>query len=489
MVKNIDLLLVNPGNKKQVYGKLGPSLSGIEPPIWAGLIAAFVREKGFVVKIFDAEAEDLTFEETAKRIKEMNPILLGIVVMGSNPSASSTPKMTATRELIEAVRKETPELKIIISGLHPSSLPELTLKEEKVDFLAQGEGFQTHADLLNTLKSGKNDYKINGLWYTKDNKVFSNPRAPLIKDLDSLPFVAWDLLPMEKYRAHNWHCFEHIDKRSPYAVIYTSLGCPFNCSYCNVCSMYDGKPGIRFRSPEKVVEEIDYLVKNYKIKNIKFLDELFAINEERVLKICELLIERGYDLNIWAYARVNTITENMLKKMRKAGIKWLAYGFESGSDRVRKGVDKLFDQDVMNKAVEMTHNAGVYIMGNFIFGLPDDDLKSMKETFEMAKSFNCEYINFYTAMAYPGSKLYDDCIKNGVKLPEKWHGFSQYNEETLPLPTKYLSSGEVLRFRDKAFKEYFSRPEYLKMIRTKFGEQVVEHIKEMLKHEIKRKYA
>ena len=490
MAEPLDLLLVNPGARAQVYGKLGSSLSGIEPPLWAGLIAAFVREHGYSVKIIDAEAENWSPEYTAEKIAEYNPLLAGVVVLGSNPSASSTPKMTAAGELLRANKKKAPHIKTIISGLHPSALPEQTLREEEVDFIAQGEGFYTILQLLEGLKSGKEaiDSQIPGLWYRQNGEVMSTPQAPLVNP-DELPMAAWDLLPMDKYRAHNWQCFEHIDQRQPYAFIYTSLGCPYNCSYCNIHALYNDKPSIRFRSPEKVMEEIDLLVRNYKIKNIKFMDELFAIKEDRVTRLCDLIIQRGYDLNIWAYARVDTVNEPMLKKMKQAGINWLCYGFESASRKVRKGVAKKTEQEVTDRAIEMTRAAGIYILANFIFGLPDDDLETMQETLDMAKEYNFEYVNFYAAMAYPGSQLYHDAIKQGVKLPESWHGYGQFSEEALPLPTKHLSTAEVLRFRDRAFNEYFSNPRYLEMVRQKFGPEIVEHVQDMLKHKIRRKYA
>lgn len=490
MTQELDLLLVNPGVRAQTYGKLGSSLSGIEPPLWCALTAAFIRKHGDSVRIIDAEAEYWSPGYTAEKIAEYNPLLTAIIVLGSNPSASSTPKMTATGETLTMLKKTVPNVKTILGGLHPSALPERTLREEDVDFVCQGEGFYTILQLLEALKLSKepSSYKIPGLWYLKNGEVRSNPPPPLI-DPDELPIAAWDLLPMDKYRAHNWHCFEHLDQRQPYAVIYTSLGRPYNCHYCNIHTLYNGKPGIRFRSPEKVVEEIDLLVKNYKIRNLKVLDELFALREDRAIHICDLIIERGYDLNIWCYARVDTVTEEMLKKMKQAGINWVAYGFESASERIRQGVGKKTQQDVTKRAIEMTRAAGIYIIANFMFGLPDDDLGTMQATLDMAKEFNFEYVNLYTVMAYPGSQLYEDTIKQGIKLPEQWHGYSQYSEETLPLPTEYLSAQEVLRFRDKAFKEYFSDTKYLEMIREKFGPQAVEHIKEMLKHEIHRKSA
>jgi radical SAM superfamily enzyme YgiQ (UPF0313 family) len=172
--------------------------------------------------------------------------------------------------------------------------------------------------------------------------------------------------------------------------------------------------------------------------------------------------------------------------MKKAGISWLAIGFESANRQVRKGVDKKFNEESVKKAIEVTKEAGISIIGNFIFGLPDDNHETMQETLDMAKNFNFEYANFYTAMAYPGSQLYLDASKQGIKLPEKWTGYSQYSEDTLPLPTKYLSPKEVLKFRDKAFQEYFNNPAYLEMIENKFGNEVVDHIKNMLSYKIDR---
>ena len=490
MTEQLDLLLVNPGARAQVYGQLGSSLAGIEPPLWCALLAAFVGERGHTVKIFDAEVENWSPQGTADKITAENPRLTAIITLGSNPSASSTPKMTAVSELLRSLREKAPRLRTVLGGLHPSALPVLTLQEEPVDYVAQGEGFFTIFELLETLKAGNEpeEVQISGLWYRQNHKVIPGPRAALV-DPNALPLAAWDLLPMDRYRAHNWHCFTHINERQPYAFMFTSLGCPYSCNYCNIHALYNDKPGIRFRQPEKVVEEIDLLNRKYGIRNIKFMDELFAIKEDRVNRLCDLIIRGGYDLNIWAYARVDTVNEAMLKKMKQAGINWLCYGFESASRRVRDGVAKKTEQDMTRQAIEMTRDAGIYILANFIFGLPDDDLETMQETLDMAMEYNFEYVNFYMAMAYPGSQLYLDAMKNGVQLPESWHGYGQFSPEALPLPTRYLSPAEVIRFRDNAFREYFRNPKYLTMVRQKFGPEVVDHINGMLKNQIRRKYA
>ncbi|MHC4062628.1 MAG: B12-binding domain-containing radical SAM protein, partial [Planctomycetota bacterium] len=129
------------------------------------------------------------------------------------------------------------------------------------------------AELVNALKAGDDALEIKGLWYRRDGQIVSNPQPDVFANLDELPMPAWDLLPMKKYRAHNWHCFGNITTREPYGVIYTSLGCPFNCSFCCINAIF-GKRGIRHRSPEKVVDEIDFLVNNFGIRNIKIIDEM-----------------------------------------------------------------------------------------------------------------------------------------------------------------------------------------------------------------------
>jgi radical SAM superfamily enzyme YgiQ (UPF0313 family) len=208
----------------------------------------------------------------------------------------------------------------------------------------------------------------------------------------------------------------------------------------------------------------------------------------RVVTLCDLIIERGYDLNMWAYARVNTVTPKMLTAMKQAGINWVAYGFESGSKRVLTGIHKGYDLDGVNEVIKATYDAGLYIGANFIFGLPDDDLDSMQDTLTMALHINAEWANFYCTMAYPGSELYEQAIKNGWELPQTWQAYSQYAYESFPLATKYLSPGEILSFRDYAFHTYFENPRYLNKIERLFGMDTVRHIKEMTKHKLKRKH-
>ncbi len=488
MAYKTDLLIVKPGSARKQYGVVTDTLAAIEPPLWGIMLAAYARERGFSAAVLDAEAENLSPDEAAARIKAAAPLLCGVIAAGSNLSAS-TQAMPGAGDLLGRVNAACPGLKTFIWGLHPSALPERTLKEERTDFVIQGEGFSAVTGLLEKLKAGAADFAVPGVWRLRDGAAVPSPREPLVADLNTLPVPAWDLLPMERYRAHNWHCFDDLSLRSPYAVVYTSLGCPFDCNFCALKALF-GKPQVRYRSPEKVIEEIDLLVKNYGVRNIKVLDECFILNRAHVEKICDLIIERGYNLNIWAYARVDTVTGDLLAKLKRAGVNWLALGIESGSEKVR-GASKQrnYGQQKITDAVALIHAAGIHIVANFIFGLPEDDMGTMRETLEMAKALNCEYTNFYTAMAYPGSDLYREALAAGTPLPGNWLGYAQFSEETLPLPTKHLSSAEVLSFRDAAFDEYHSAPAYLEMMREKFGEKTVEHVRGMLNFKLKRKYA
>ncbi len=446
-----------------------------------------LRNMGYSVELYDAEIENWSYEETSQKIIEASPLLAAVLVSGSNPSAS-TMNMTGAARIISLVKQSNPAIYTIFSGLHPSALPERTMAEEQADFLCQGEGFHTLPKLIDAIKNKSDNFQIEGLWYRKNGQVLSNSPAPLLGNLDELPMPAWDMLPMQKYRVHNWHCFDDIEKRQPYAVLYTSLGCPFHCSFCCINALF-GKNTIRYRSTQKVMEEIDFLVNTYGIRNIKIIDEMFAMNEKRVIELCDRIIERKYDLNFWAYARVNTVTEKMLAKMKLAGINWLAYGFESGSKRVINDITKGYKTESVEKVVKMSYDLGFYICGNYIFGLPEDDYDSMNETLKLMLDINAEWANIYCAMAYPGSELYEIAIKKGWPLPDSWQSFSQYTYDTLPLPTKYLSSGQVLSFRDYAFDSYFQNPAYLNKIKKLFGMNTVNHIKSMTQHKLKRKYA
>ncbi|MGL4555522.1 MAG: B12-binding domain-containing radical SAM protein, partial [Gemmataceae bacterium] len=371
-------------------------------------------------------------------------------------------------------------------------------REEDADFVATGEGLETLVELCEALSSPcPHLAAVGGLCYRDAaGDVRRTAERPLVRDLDSqMPGVAWDLMPMRQYRAHNWHCLDG-RARQPYAAIYTTLGCPYHCSFCCIQAPFKGGEkaagmtgsanSYRFWSPDRVVEEIDRLVYDHGVKNIKIADEMFVLNKRHVLGICERLIARQHDLNIWAYTRIDTIKDGMLPALREAGFTWLAVGIESGADAVRAGVDKEIRQDDIYRVIEEIRREGINVIGNYIFGLPEDDLGTMRATLKLAEDLNCEFSNFYSAMAYPGSPLYELALRQGVPLPAQWTGYSQHSRDCLPLPTRHLPAREVLRFRDEAFQSYYTSPRYVEMVGQRFGPDAVRNLREMTSHRLER---
>ena len=494
MPKKVDLLLVTPPSRLQVYQQLVNEFAAIEPPVWSALVAEYIKNNGFKVIILDAEAENLTHEQTAEIILKVNAVLTVFVIYGQQPSAS-TQCMPGGRKVAEIVQKES-DLSTMVMGTHASALPQRTLLEEPYTFVCQGEGADTVLNLINVLKSPNpsNLDQIAGLWYMDNGSAHSNPAQKNIQDLDSkLPRQAWDLLDMKKYKAHNWHCFDDLSSRDSYASLQTSLGCPYKCSFCCINAPF-GVAGIRYWSVENVIDQIDELVVKYGVKNIKIPDEMFVLNPSHVMGICDKVIERKYDINFWAYARIDTVKDLFLEKLKKAGFNWLGIGIESGSDFVRDGVEKgRFGLSGITKTIEKIKSHGIYVGGNYIFGLPDDTMESMRETLSLSLELNTEWANYYCAMAYPGSPLYQIAKEKKWTTPDDkggpgWIGYSQHSFQSQPLPTNTLTYQEVLDFRDDAFETYFNSPSYLNMIKSKFGQEVVEHIKRMLTIKLKRKH-
>ena len=482
----LDLLILHPGAAHGIYGALGDSLVAVEPPLWCRLIAGHVRDRGHSVAIIDAEAERLGPREIAARVRALAPRLLCIAVYGHQPSAS-TQQMHGAGAAALAIREECDhDFKVVMMGGHVSALPDRTLREEAIDYACAGEGPVT----IEALLRGVAPKDVPGLaWRRSADEIVLNPRAPLIADFDrDLHGDAWDLLPMALYRSHNWQAFGDLAARQPYASVYTSLGCPYRCSFCCINAPF-GRPGYRMRSPAAVVAEITMLHRKYGVRTVKIVDELFVLNDRHVRDICEGLIGAGIagELNIWAYARTDTIRPGQLELLRRAGVRWLALGIESGNEAVRDGAEKRLKSDDIVGAVRRVQEAGINVIGNYIFGLPDDDLGTMRQTLDLALELNCEFANFYVAMAYPGSPLHAEALAAGAALPASWRGYSQHNDDCRPLDTRHVSGAAVLRFRDAAFQAYFTAPRYRAMVAAKFGAATLAHVEEMTRYTLKRR--
>jgi radical SAM superfamily enzyme YgiQ (UPF0313 family) len=268
------------------------------------------------------------------------------------------------------------------------------------------------------------------------------------------------------------------------------------CVFCCINSPFnngDNKNNtFRHWSPKVIIKKFEQIA-GLGIKNIKIADEMFVLKKDHFLELCKLIIERKFEFNIWCYARIDTVKEEYLEYLKKAGVNWVGLGIESGSKKVRQEVTKgKFEEINIRNVVNKLSQYDINCTGNYIFGLPGDTMETMQQTLDLAMELKTEYFNGYSAVAYPGSQLHRDFTKNnpGV-LPENngvgWIGYSQHAYETFNLPTETLTNADVLRFRDAAHVKYFTNPAFLAKMISKFGVQYQNEVDKMLKIKLRRK--
>lgn len=502
-MSKIDVLFVELNASKEAYQELSVEYSAIETPTWSLLLAQSCRSVGNTVAILDANAERLNDYQTIQRIKEHDPRLVVFVMYGQNPNSGTTSMIGAYRTG-QKLKDAYPELKLCMVGSHVSALPREVLAKPFVDFILLNEGVYALRNLLKTNLKDNLD-KVKGIgWKNEGVPTLNNPEFVVPHermDID-LPGYAWDLLPYKSkpfdlYRAHFWHANFDKNRRTPFAAIYTSLGCRFACDFCMInivnrinngedISSADSK-GMRFWSPDFITKEFEKLA-NYGVETLRVSDEMFFLDKRYFEPLLNNIINKELKFNMWTYSRVDTVRKNYLELFKKAGVNWLALGIEAANQEVRHEISKGTFKNVNIRDICQTiRDADINVISNFIFGLPEDTKESMKATLDLALELNTETTNMYPCQALPGSPLYVQAIKNGWKLPDNPEGYAFLSYECEPLPTKYCSSAEVLAFRDHAWETYFKNPAYLELVERKFGLEQRKNVEDMAKIKLRRK--
>jgi len=501
--RQLDVLFINADSASQAYQELARDYSAIEPPTWSLLLAQSCRAKGYGVAILDCTAESLTHADAVKRIQQANPRLACFVVYGQNPNSGTT-NMIGNSACCRLLKQTCPEITTCFVGSHTSALPMEVLSLPFVDLILLNEGvYALHnllkTDLLNNLDS------IKGIGHKSGGSPVLNPPEVVVPQecMDhDLPGYAWDLLPfrdkpLDLYRAHFWHAgFSH-HNRTPFAALYTSLGCRFKCDFCmiNIVNRTDNSdgtvsansPNMRFWSPGFILGEFEKLAA-LGVSTLRISDEMFFLNKNYYEPLINGLIERDLGLRMWAYSRVDTVRAQYLEQFKQAGIQWLALGVEAANQNIRREVSKgSFEEVNIRQVINTVRSAGVNVIANYIFGFPDDTLATMQQTLDLALELNTETANMYPCQALPGSPLYYTAKTNGWKLPDDYAGYAFLSYESQPLPTRHLSAAEVLRFRDQAWHSYFTNPAYLNLVETKFGTEERRNVEDMTKIRLRRK--
>lgn len=445
------VILVNPPlGREERYGKLAIGGSYM-PPLGLSYLASSLKENGFEVFIVDCEALSLSVEKGSTHILGLGPDFIGIT--------STTVSVNHAARLALCLKKTKKEIPIILGGSHVTVIAEETMQKfPQFDIGVLGEGELTIVELLKALEAGDSLDEVRGLIVRVDKDLVkvTEPRE-VIEDLDKLPFPALDLLPdLTRYYRPSVFGF----KKLPAGSLITSRGCPGRCSFCN-----QGPFGKRYRehSAGYVMEMIKVLYYKYGVRDIAIYDGTFGINKKRFVLLCEMLIKEGLDLVWSSNARVDLITLENLRLMKRAGCWSVAYGIESGAQEIIDFLQKGIKIDEVRRVLDMTRKAGIVTKGYFMLGAPMETEETMQKTldFVLTSSLDLVTMNNYTPL--PGTKDYDRVSEYG-KFNKDWRLLNEHNIVFVP---NGLTARQIDHSIRKITRRFYLRPRiilyYLKM--------------------------
>jgi anaerobic magnesium-protoporphyrin IX monomethyl ester cyclase len=418
-------------------------------PLWLASAAGLLESRGITVDLIDAPADDHGMDYVLQRARKFPPDL--IVVDTSTPSIANDVGVAAQ------LKDAFPKSFVVLVGTHVSALPEESLSlSEQVDAVARGEYDTTLLDLAETLGRQADVRTVAGLTLRENGKFITTATRPLIEDLDAIPFVSAmyrKFLRIENYFNPN--------ALFPMVTITTSRGCPFQCIFCVYPQTMMGHR-VRLRSVANVVDEMEYIVKNFPgVKAIFFEDDTFAAIRKRCIEISEEIIRRGIKISWSINARADLDYEAM-KVMKAAGCRCMCVGFESGSKLLLENIKKKMTIEKMHQFVADARKAGILVHGCFMVGHPGETKETMEQTLDLAKQLTPDTVQFYPIMVYPGTEAFRWYQERGLITTDdfsKW--ITPAGLHNTVVRTEALSSEDLVRFCDHARREFYLRPRYL----------------------------
>lgn len=416
------------------------------PGIGILVLAALAREKGYDVHVIDAKRAGTTNEDAAKRIIALEPDVVGL--------SCTTISVTNGSRVAKAVKAALPDCTTIIGGSHVSAIPERTLEEfDAFDYGIVGEGEHSLFDLMTRLEEGRPTRDVAGLAFRdpeQGGRVHANPRAAYIEDLDKLPMPAWDLVPNFPH-AFAPSLFNY--KRSPVGTLITQRGCPFSCTFCDRST--SGKRG-RWHSVEYVVRMLRQMA-DYGVKHILFYDDLFTVNKARVKQLCEAMLDHRLDFTWSCNSHPNLLDPETMALMRRAGCWQIAYGIESGSQRVLNHVKHEVKLDRLLKTLQMTRDAGLKIKGLMMCAHPTETVESLEETNRFLRTAPLDLMQLTKFTPYPGTPSYPTIHEHGAFV-ENWENMNAMNFVFIPTG---LDEATLERHFHRMYRTFYTRPDVL----------------------------
>ena len=417
-----------------------------QPPLGLTSIAAVLERDGHCVSILDANAMDLQPQDVIPFLTDSD--IVGLTAM--------TPTISNAISISHHIKRTNHCPTIILGGAHATLLPAETLAAApEIDFIVRGEGEETVVKLLHALEGNLSLDNVPGITYRKDGEVISTEREATSIDMNSLPFPAYHLLSEYKYRPHPPHGLT-----MPFMAIVTSRGCPYRCAYCS-------KPifGSKFRaqSPERVVEEINYLKERFNIKEIAFYDDVFTLDKKRAHDIAEGIINKGIKISWTCETRVNLVEKELLAHMKEAGCYAVAYGIESASPEILEIIHKDISPGQVEEAVRITREVGIQTIGYLMIGSPGETPETIGKTIEFAKNLRLDFAQFSVTTPFPATELYELYLK-GRHEDIPWESFVYSGDTSNATPvfeSSKLSRDDIRCWIRRAYREFYLRPAYL----------------------------
>jgi radical SAM superfamily enzyme YgiQ (UPF0313 family) len=449
------ITLVNPLSSTEVISKIDFKT----PPIGLAYLASMLRENGYKVRIVDNVVEKLSLDELVRKIKDS--VVVGIT--------TTTPTFNTALKYAKKIKSTLENVFVILGGIHVSFMPYSALKHEFVDAVCIGEGEYTLLEAVERLDRGKSLEGVRGLMYKEDGRIIDNGRRDFIKNLDELPFPAYDLLPLEKYSI--------LGQKLEHFPLMSSRGCPFGCRYC-ASSRFMGRM-FRARSAENVADEIEWLNDKFGAKYVAFGDDTFTLSKKRVLEFCREIRERGLDVEWSCSSRVDTIDGETIREMKRAGCNCIYYGVESANPQILNNFyRKRIKLEQVIDAVKKTKENEILTVCSFIIGAPMETREDMMRTLKFSIKLDPDYAQYSILTPYPGTEIYEEAAKKGWLLTEN---FDDYTCGKPVLKNFYLSPKEISKFLRYCYVRFYLRPKFIwKEIKNKNIKFILEIAKRLL---------
>ncbi len=461
--RRLRVLLINPPRFAELIGK-NPAIverhRGFNPPLGILSLAGYLeRHASFLPEALDTQPPGYTYNELETILRGRQADVVGITAM--------TFTLVDVLKTARLVRRVMPEAKVVLGGPHVHLYPEETIRCPEVDFLILGEGEAAFLELLNNLDNSSAWPAIKGLVYRDDKgRVVNNGIAPVAENLDALGMPARHLLDVRNYTSL-------LGRDNVITTMFTSRGCPYRCTFCDrphspVLS------GFRWRSASHIADEME-LCLSLGIKEAFIYDDTFTVRRDRVFELCDEIERRKIGFRWDVRAHVNTVTAELLARMRQAGCARIHYGVECGNDRMLKIIRKNTTVARVGRTVAATRRARMEVLCYFIIGQQTETASDISDTLDLARRLNPNYAHFTVFCPYPGTEIYAKGLESGVIKEDVWQKFAEDPHEDFELPAweENFTRAELGEMLVRCYQSFYLRPGYIarNLLRVRrFGE-------------------